>query len=164
MEEAALIAEDLCREPRLRIALVTETYPPEVNGVAMTLGRMVDGLLERGHRVQLIRPRQRSESSEDSVSNIGPGSGSRIGIRCFDRNSRAPRIRSTARSGVSHICGTTERCRFHVRRESGYFCRFSVSLLSAIVICEARGALDASTGARVVLLSHRAWLQHSRNS
>ncbi|MCB1887734.1 MAG: glycosyltransferase family 1 protein [Rhodocyclaceae bacterium] len=64
MEEAALIAEDLCREPRLRIALVTETYPPEVNGVAMTLGRMVDGLLERGHRVQLIRPRQRAESGE----------------------------------------------------------------------------------------------------
>ncbi|MCB1958236.1 MAG: glycosyltransferase family 1 protein, partial [Rhodocyclaceae bacterium] len=61
MEDAALIAEDLCREPRLRIALVTETYPPEVNGVAMTLGRMVDGLLERGHRIQLIRPRQQSD-------------------------------------------------------------------------------------------------------
>ena len=43
---------------RLRVALVTETYPPEVNGVAMTLGRMVGGLLRRGHSVQLIRPRQ----------------------------------------------------------------------------------------------------------
>lgn len=43
---------------QLRIALVTETYPPEINGVAMTLGRMVDGLLQRGHTVQLIRPRQ----------------------------------------------------------------------------------------------------------
>lgn len=43
---------------QLRIALVTETYPPEINGVAMTLGRMVDGLLQRGHAVQLIRPRQ----------------------------------------------------------------------------------------------------------
>jgi glycosyltransferase involved in cell wall biosynthesis len=42
----------------LRIALVTETYPPEVNGVAMTTQRMVDGLLRRGHSVQLIRPRQ----------------------------------------------------------------------------------------------------------
>lgn len=48
---------------QLRIALVTETFPPEINGVAMTLGRMVDGLLRRGHSVQLIRPRQsRSES------------------------------------------------------------------------------------------------------
>ena len=42
----------------LRIALVTETYPPEINGVAMTLGRMVEGLRSRGHFVQLVRPRQ----------------------------------------------------------------------------------------------------------
>ncbi|MER2554478.1 MAG: glycosyltransferase family 1 protein [Thauera sp.] len=50
--------EELCVAPRLRIALVTETWAPEVNGVAMTLGRMVDGLIRRGHSVQLIRPRQ----------------------------------------------------------------------------------------------------------
>ncbi|HEY9194190.1 MAG TPA: glycosyltransferase family 1 protein [Methyloversatilis sp.] len=51
--------ERLCAtdEP-LRIAVVTETWPPEINGVAMSLKRMVDGLLARGHRIQLIRPRQ----------------------------------------------------------------------------------------------------------
>ena len=43
---------------RLYIAVVSETYPPEVNGVAMTIGRMVQGLLARQHRVSLIRPRQ----------------------------------------------------------------------------------------------------------
>lgn len=58
MDSAEFIAEDLCLRPSLRLALVTETYPPEVNGVAMTLGRMVEGLMARGHRVQLIRPRQ----------------------------------------------------------------------------------------------------------
>ena len=42
----------------LHVAVVTETYPPEVNGVAMTIGRMVNGLLARGHRVSLTRPRQ----------------------------------------------------------------------------------------------------------
>jgi glycosyltransferase involved in cell wall biosynthesis len=42
----------------LRIAIVTETYPPEINGVAMTMGRLVAGLLERGHHVELTRPRQ----------------------------------------------------------------------------------------------------------
>ena len=42
----------------LHVAVVTETYPPEVNGVAMTLGRMVQGLLTHGHRVSLTRPRQ----------------------------------------------------------------------------------------------------------
>lgn len=46
---------------QLRVAVVTETYPPEVNGVAMTLGRMVDGLIRRGHQVQLVRPRQTPE-------------------------------------------------------------------------------------------------------
>lgn len=42
----------------LRIAVVTETYPPEINGVAMTISRMVAGLQQRQHQIQLIRPRQ----------------------------------------------------------------------------------------------------------
>ncbi len=42
----------------LNIALVTETYLPEVNGVAITIGRMVEGLLRRQHNIHLIRPRQ----------------------------------------------------------------------------------------------------------
>ena len=42
----------------LRVAVVTETYPPEVNGVAMTISHMVSGLRQRRHQVQLIRPRQ----------------------------------------------------------------------------------------------------------
>ena len=47
----------------LRIAVVTETFPPEVNGVAMTLGWLVNGLLQKGHPVQVIRPRQSREQS-----------------------------------------------------------------------------------------------------
>ncbi len=42
----------------LNIALVTETYLPEVNGVAITIGRMVHGLRQLQHRIHLIRPRQ----------------------------------------------------------------------------------------------------------
>lgn len=41
----------------MKIALVTETFPPEVNGVAMTLQRLVRGLAERGHDVTVVRPR-----------------------------------------------------------------------------------------------------------
>lgn len=44
--------------PRLDLVIVTETYPPEVNGVAMTIGRLVAGLRDNGHRVRVIRPRQ----------------------------------------------------------------------------------------------------------
>ena len=45
----------------LRILLVSETYPPEINGVAMTTQRFVEGLRNRGHWVGLVRPRQRIE-------------------------------------------------------------------------------------------------------
>lgn len=44
--------------PRLDLAIVTETYPPEVNGVAMTIGRLVEGLRDNGHRVRIFRPKQ----------------------------------------------------------------------------------------------------------
>jgi glycosyltransferase involved in cell wall biosynthesis len=43
-----------------RIAVVTETYPPEVNGVAMSMQRVVEELHRRQHDLQLIRPRQRA--------------------------------------------------------------------------------------------------------
>lgn len=45
----------------MRLALVTETYPPEVNGVAMTLSRLVGGLRARGNEVEVVRPRQKHE-------------------------------------------------------------------------------------------------------
>lgn len=47
----------------LHIALVSETFPPEVNGVANTLGRLCQGLRERGHRLQLVRPRQADDTA-----------------------------------------------------------------------------------------------------
>ncbi|WP_285417704.1 glycosyltransferase family 1 protein [Pseudomonas sp. efr-133-TYG-5] len=42
----------------LHITLISETFPPEINGVANTLGRLCDGLRARGHQVELVRPRQ----------------------------------------------------------------------------------------------------------
>lgn len=42
----------------LRITLVSETFPPEINGVANTLGQLSEGLRLRGHQVELVRPRQ----------------------------------------------------------------------------------------------------------
>jgi Glycosyltransferase len=45
----------------VRIVYVTETYPPELNGVALTVERTVRHLRSRGHEVQLVRPRQPGE-------------------------------------------------------------------------------------------------------
>jgi glycosyltransferase involved in cell wall biosynthesis len=55
---SAMNTPDRTAQRPLRIALVTETYLPEVNGVAITIGRMVEGLIRRGHRLHLVRPRQ----------------------------------------------------------------------------------------------------------
>lgn len=42
-----------------RLAVVTETWPPEINGVAHTISRLVHGLRQRGgYRIQLVRPHQ----------------------------------------------------------------------------------------------------------
>lgn len=48
----------------LRVLLVTETYPPEINGVAMTTERVLHGLRARGHWVGLVRPRQRHDHGD----------------------------------------------------------------------------------------------------
>jgi glycosyltransferase involved in cell wall biosynthesis len=56
--------------PQLRIAVVTETYPPEVNGVAITLGRLVNGLQVRNHQIQLIRPRQHADDQPHPTATL----------------------------------------------------------------------------------------------
>ena len=42
----------------MKLALVTETFPPEVNGVAMTFGVIARELGRRGHAVTVYRPRR----------------------------------------------------------------------------------------------------------
>jgi glycosyltransferase involved in cell wall biosynthesis len=49
-------------ELRMRFTIVTETYPPEVNGVALTVQGLETGLRSRGHEVTVVRPRQDSDS------------------------------------------------------------------------------------------------------
>lgn len=57
----------------LKLALVTETWPPEVNGVAMTLSRLVDGLRAQGCDVSLVRPRRRTDASALAHELLVPG-------------------------------------------------------------------------------------------
>jgi len=71
MDAAAFTCQTLpAMRPQLRVAMVTETYPPEVNGVAMTLGRLVDGLQVRNHQVQLIRPRQHVDDQPQPTATL----------------------------------------------------------------------------------------------
>lgn len=51
----------------MRIVYVTETYPPEINGVALTAARTVAYLRDMGHDIQVLRPRQRGETAHQGV-------------------------------------------------------------------------------------------------
>ena len=68
----------------LSIALVTETYTPEVNGVAMTIGRVVGGLLQRGHRIHVIRPRQHPNEQPARSAQFEETLVRGIAIPCYD--------------------------------------------------------------------------------
>lgn len=58
----------------MKLALITETFPPEINGVAMTLHQIVMGMTDRGHRVEVIRPKQ-------SKADIPPADASTLSSR-----------------------------------------------------------------------------------
>lgn len=78
----------------LRILLVTETYPPEINGVAMTTQHLVQGLRARGHWVGIVRPRQNDEAHADPCTWLVPGvpiphyQGVRLGLPVWFRMKR----------------------------------------------------------------------------
>jgi glycosyltransferase involved in cell wall biosynthesis len=44
--------------------MVTETYPPEINGVAVTMLQFVQGMVARGHSVHLVRPAQHKDDDD----------------------------------------------------------------------------------------------------
>jgi len=53
----------------MKLAIVTETFPPEVNGVAMTFGVIARELALRGHELTIYRP----ERSDIRPQAINPG-------------------------------------------------------------------------------------------
>jgi glycosyltransferase involved in cell wall biosynthesis len=53
---------------RMRVAIITETWPPEINGVALTVQSLARGLAGLGHAVELVRPRQAGDDSAESDS------------------------------------------------------------------------------------------------
>jgi UDP-2,3-diacylglucosamine pyrophosphatase LpxH/glycosyltransferase involved in cell wall biosynthesis len=58
----------------MKIDFVTDTFPPDVNGAAMTLGRLASGLGERGHRVHVIRSGEAAAHGQTSMSSLAlPG-------------------------------------------------------------------------------------------
>lgn len=52
------------------ISIVTETYAPDINGVAMTLGNLVSGLSDIGHQIQLICPLNKDRDASSLPENV----------------------------------------------------------------------------------------------
>jgi glycosyltransferase involved in cell wall biosynthesis len=65
MHDTATFQLDSLRpaKPSWRVAYITETYPPDINGVALTVAKTVEALRARGHALQLIRPRNAMDPS-----------------------------------------------------------------------------------------------------
>jgi glycosyltransferase involved in cell wall biosynthesis len=53
------------RYSQVRIGIVSETYPPEINGVALTVHSLAAGLAAQGHTVDLIRPHQQPSFQDE---------------------------------------------------------------------------------------------------
>lgn len=56
----------------LKLALVTETFPPEINGVAMTLGRLTNGLAQKGVEVCVVAPHRAERSTTGDHRTVFP--------------------------------------------------------------------------------------------
>jgi glycosyltransferase involved in cell wall biosynthesis len=57
----------------MRYAIVTETYPPEINGVALTVHSLEQGLRAHGHTVGMIRVRQTRQTQPLPHEQLLPG-------------------------------------------------------------------------------------------
>lgn len=59
------------KTPKLKtICIVTETWEPEINGVARTIGIMAEHFLEKGMKLQLIRPKQSEVNTDSRVTEL----------------------------------------------------------------------------------------------
>lgn len=54
----------------MKIDFVTDTFPPDVNGAAMTLGRLAAGLSGNGHRLHVIRSGQAAAHWQTSMGSL----------------------------------------------------------------------------------------------
>lgn len=120
----------------MRYTIVTETYPPEINGVALTVQDLERGLRARGHSVEVIRPRQSGNGTTQQLEHelLVRGSGIRVipacvsairrGSSCVDAGSSSAPTRSIsppkARSAIrrcaqQHRMGIPVTTGFHTR-------------------------------------------------
>lgn len=121
----------------MKICIVTETYPPEINGVAMTLHKIVQGLKDIGHKITIIRPHQKGQSlkSIDENETIVPSlpipgyKGLHFGLPCRTRlrnlwKKDMPDIIYIATEGPLGLSAINVAKKFHIPITSGFHTNF----------------------------------------
>lgn len=54
----------------MKIEIITDTFAPDINGVAMTLGRLVHGLRARGHQVHVVHTGSSAGPNESLAASV----------------------------------------------------------------------------------------------
>lgn len=135
-----------------RFELITETYPPEINGVALTVQSLHDGLKALGHDVGLVRPARPEEPSDESAAllrvdgapvprypglRFGMPSGNRLAARWAKNRPDAIYIATEGPLGWSALraakrLGIPVSTGFHTRFDD-YVGRYGAGFLSPLV-------------------------------
>lgn len=146
----------------MRVCLVTETFPPEINGVALTVQRLLDGLREQGHEAMLVRPAQagerpgRESTADGSIELRVPGAalprypGLRFGFPVTRRlkalwREQRPDVVYIATEGplgwaavrAARALGIPSTSGFHTRFDD-YFGHYGLRFMSALVFAYLR--------------------------
>jgi glycosyltransferase involved in cell wall biosynthesis len=167
------------RGNRRRLCFVTETYPPEINGVALTISRLIKELVARGHAVSLIRPHQPGFDSDATDSSLTlvrgvplPGySGLQLGMpagallkRLWTR--QRPDVVYVATEGplgwsavrVARRLGIATLSGFHTNYHS-YFSHYRLGCLQSLVFRYLRRLHNGTRGTMVASLDLRDHLE-----
>jgi glycosyltransferase involved in cell wall biosynthesis len=122
----------------MRIAIVTETWPPEINGVALTVLSLAQGLAALGHSIEVVRPRQGDEESA-TIPGLDhlpmPGAalprypGLRFGLPAHRRlhrrwSSRRPDVLYVATEGPLGLTALGAARRLRIPVSTGFHTRF----------------------------------------
>ena len=121
----------------MRVSIITETWPPEINGVALTVHGLAHGLAARGHAVQVVRPRQSGGAGQDdAVTTLAVRGaalphypGLRFGLPCGGRLSRdwsdkAPDVVYIATEGPLGVSAMNAAERLRIPCCTGFHTRF----------------------------------------
>ncbi|MFS0828723.1 glycosyltransferase family 4 protein [Pseudomonas phoenicis] len=167
------------KTPPLHIALVSDTFAPEINGVANALAHLSEGLRQRGHRVDIVRARLPADVAGQEGVDLSPVTGwpwsgfaglrwSRVSMHKLWRRWRGqrPDVLYIATQGPLGVNALRAARRLGIAVVSGFHTdfaqcagRYGSGLLARALTCYLRGFHRRTALTLVPSLSQRLELQ-----